>query len=62
MSLPADKKLHFDNDYMAGAHPEVMRRLVETNLDCSIGYGLDDYSEAARELIRQACDAPHALV
>ena len=31
--------LHFDCDYMEGAHPEVMRRLAETNLEQSAGYG-----------------------
>lgn len=25
--------IHFDTDYMEGAHPEVMRRLLETNLE-----------------------------
>ncbi|MCQ2271841.1 MAG: aminotransferase class I/II-fold pyridoxal phosphate-dependent enzyme [Bacteroidales bacterium] len=54
--------VHFDNDYMAGAHPEVMRRLVETNLEQSVGYGFDEYSEEARQRIREACNAPDALV
>lgn len=62
MSFSAENKIHFDNDYMAGAHPEVMRRLVETNLECTVGYGLDNYSEEARNLIRTACAAPNALV
>ena len=25
--------IYFDSDYTEGAHPEVMRRLVETNLE-----------------------------
>ena len=25
--------IYFDSDYMEGAHPEVLRRLVETNLE-----------------------------
>ena len=25
--------IYFDSDYMEGAHPEVMHRLVETNLE-----------------------------
>ena len=29
--------IHFDTDYMAGAHPEVMKRLVETNLEQTTG-------------------------
>lgn len=54
--------LYFDSDYMEGAHPEVMKRLVETNLEHSIGYGFDSYCVEAREAIRKACDAPDALV
>lgn len=53
---------HFDSDYMAGAHPEIIRRLAETNLEHTIGYGLDAYSEEARRRIREACSAPNALV
>lgn len=54
--------LYFDSDYMEGAHPEVVRRLMETNLEHTVGYGCDGYSEEARELIRKACGAPNALV
>lgn len=54
--------LHFDCDYMEGAHPEVMRRLAETNLEQSAGYGCDPHTEHARELIRQACGVPQAEV
>ena len=54
--------LHFDCDYMEGAHPEVMRRLLETNLEQTPGYGCDPQTERARELIRQACGAPQAEV
>lgn len=54
--------LHFDTDYMEGAHPEVLRRLVETNMEHTVGYGSDEYTTQARNLIRQACNAPDALV
>lgn len=54
--------LHFDCDYMAGAHPEVMRRLVETNLEETPGYGCDPYTAHARELIRRECQAPGAEI
>lgn len=56
------KKLYFDTDYMEGAHPEVMARLVETNLEHTVGYGSDHYSEEARCAIREACGAPDAYV
>lgn len=47
--------MKFDTDYMEGAHPELMRRLMETNLEQTIGYGNDDYCRRAKELILQAC-------
>ena len=52
----------FRNDYGEGAHPLVMRRLMETNLEHTCGYGLDDYSLKAAELIREKCGVPQAAV
>ena len=40
--------ISFESDYIAGAHPEVLRRLVETNLECLSGYGSDKYCESAK--------------
>lgn len=54
--------LFLDTDYMEGAHPLVMKRLVETNLEHTVGYGSDDYTREAKQLIRNACEAPEALV
>ena len=54
--------LHFDCDYMEGAHPEILRRLADTNLEQTPGYGCDTYTEHARELIRRECEAPGAEV
>jgi len=47
---------------MEGAHPEVMNRLLETNLQHTVGYGGDEYTQEAQQLIRNACQAPQALV
>ncbi len=55
-------KLNFASDYMEGAHPKILQRLLETNLEKTAGYGFDEYSEAAREKIRAACEAPEAEV
>lgn len=44
--------LHFDSDYMEGAHPRILERLCETNLDQNSGYGTDPHTEHAKELIR----------
>ncbi len=52
----------FESDYIAGAHPKVLQRLAETNLDCQSGYGLDAYCESARQKIREACGCPDAQV
>ncbi len=57
-----ESRLSFASDYMEGAHPELLRRLAETNTCKSAGYGLDTYSESAREKIRAACRAPEADV
>lgn len=47
-------KLSFASDYMEGAHPKIMRRLAETNILKTAGYGMDEFSEAARNKIRAA--------
>ena len=57
-----NERLTFASDYMEGAHPLILQRLLETNLVKSAGYGLDEYSEAAREKIRAACGTPEADV
>ena len=44
--------IHFDSDYMEGAHPRIMERLCETNLTQNSGYGTDPYTENAKKLIR----------
>ena len=54
--------LHFDSDYMEGAHPEILRRLAEGNLEKQPGYGTDAICHAARQRIRQACNCPDAAV
>lgn len=52
----------FTSDYMEGAHPTILQRLVETNMVQTAGYGCDEFSEAAREKIRAACGAPDAEI
>lgn len=54
--------IYFDSDYMAGAHPKVMERLLETNHLSTISYGCDEYTKHAAELIRNACGQPNARV
>lgn len=52
--------LSFSCDYMEGAHPRILQRLIETNLVQTPGYGLDSYCTSAKEKIRSACQAPDA--
>lgn len=54
------EKLVFTSDYTEGAHPAILQRLIDTNLEKTSGYGGDKYSDMAREKIRRACDAPEA--
>lgn len=54
--------IHFDCDYMAGAHPALLEALVRTNLEHTAGYGNDPYTAKARELIRQAVGNSEAQV
>lgn len=54
--------ISFENDYVAGAHPKIMQRLVETNLESLSGYGSDPYCESARCKIKEACGCPEAEV
>lgn len=54
--------ISFENDYIAGAHPQVLSRLVETNLENLTGYGLDPYCASAKTKIKKACACPDAEV
>ena len=48
-------KLSFECDYNNGVHPEILKRIIETN-DCRLpGYGSDIYCESAKSKIKQAC-------
>ena len=55
-------KHNFASDYLEGAHPDILRRLAETNTEKTAGYGTDVYSDAARAKIREACGAPEAEI
>ena len=52
----------FESDYIAGAHPEVLRRLTETNAEPLPGYGTDRYCESAKQKIRDAAGIPDAEI
>lgn len=56
----------FNSDYQEGCHPAILRRLMETNLEQTAGYGTDPYCEQAAAMIRKrfGCEgaAVHFLV
>lgn len=54
--------IHFDCDYMAGAHPEVLNAIVQNNGVQTSGYGEDDFCRSAKDKIREACVCPDAAV
>lgn len=60
--MNTEDKLYFASDYMEGACPRILERFAETNMVSTIGYGDDIYSIHARELVREACEAPDADV
>lgn len=54
--------LSFESDYIEGAHPRILERLMETNMEQLPGYGADRYCESAKEKIRQACQCAEAEI
>ena len=54
--------IHLESDYNNGAHEAVLRHLVDTNGERTQSYGDDCFSQQARQLIREACEAPEAQV
>ena len=54
--------LWFNCDYNEGAHPRILERLAQTNLEQTAGYGNDPYCRQAAELIKTKCRAAQAEV
>lgn len=54
--------IRFNCDYQECAHPRILQKLMETNLEQMPGYGEDAVCEAARARIRELCAAPDAYV
>lgn len=49
-------------DYNEGAHPLILQSMTSTNMEQTVGYGLDPHCARARVLIKEACQAPDADV
>lgn len=54
--------ISFTCDYIEGAHPAILNRLIETNMTQVEGYGEDPFCENARTRIREAVGCPDADV
>ena len=57
-----EEMLSFESDYTEGAHEQILKRLMETNMEQLSGYGSDCYCESAKEKIKQACECEHAEI
>ena len=54
--------ISFENDYNKGAHPYILKRLLETNDEALSGYGFDKYTLSAKEKIKKECGKSDAEV
>ncbi len=54
--------LRFNSDYTEGCHPAILKRLSETNMEQTPGYGEDAWCTAAADRIREVCETPEAAV
>ena len=54
--------LYFMNDYSEGAHEKVLNALVKTNMEQHVGYGVDDITYEAAQLIKKRINKPDADV
>ena len=52
----------FNCDYLEGAHPNIIKRLTDTNLIQTVAYGNDEISQSAKEKIKLACECKDAEV
>ena len=52
--------IRFESDYLEGAHPAVLEKLLETNREQTPGYGKDAWCERAKGIIRDLCACPEA--
>lgn len=50
--------IYLDTDYMAGCHPEILEALSATNMLHTPGYGEDEFTRKARQLILEECGIP----
>lgn len=54
--------ISFESDYINGAHPAILERLVDTNMEATSGYGTDGYTDSAIRKIRESIGIEDAEV
>lgn len=47
--------IFFNNDYSEGCLPQILDKLKATNLEQTLGYGVDDYCNVAANKIKELC-------
>lgn len=47
--------IRFDCDYLEGAHPKILKRIVEINFEQTPGYGNDEYTKYAIAAVKRVC-------
>ncbi|KAF7553403.1 hypothetical protein G7Z17_g3632 [Cylindrodendrum hubeiense] len=52
----------FLDDYSEGAHPQILEKLLETNLSQQKPYGDDEYSIKAKACLREKLESPDAAI
>lgn len=50
----------FKSDYLEGAHPRILDRLIQTNTTQQKGYGEDEYALEAKAVLREKLQYPEA--
>ena len=54
--------VYFTSDYCEGCHERILRRMMETNLEQTSGYGTDYHCQNAATYIRRECGREDAAV
>lgn len=44
--------INFNCDYLEGVHPNIIKKIAETNMVQQQGYGFDDYTIEAKKMIQ----------
>jgi threonine aldolase len=50
--MDSSKKIMLQSDYLEGCHPNILKKLTETNLLQTVGYGEDEICSQAKEYIK----------